>query len=281
MFHAVRIPVGNASVSCVALPLAAQEKDQCERCGYELEGSRTRVAPAGVQRGRVKRDRARYPGTHLRQRQRRLKGAIRSRENYESVHRHGRIVLPVPAAVAGERGDIRMILVHRWLATAALAAGLGMGAMTPTPAHAQEGYEMARVVVDVADVIFRSGQPYYRYGNGYGYDDRLVVVRDRYGRPVYYRQVPRYGRSGPPYGNAYGYHRNRGYSDRYSNTYSQRRVTCDRNGRCVTRYYDPRYDRRNGNQYYDNRYYDNRYYDSRNGYSRGERYWDGYRWRTR
>ena len=133
-----------------------------------------------------------------------------------------------------------MTLVHRWLATAALAAGLGMGAMTPTPAQAQDRYAVERVVVDLADVIFRGGYPYYRYGNAYGY---------------------------------YGNH----YSNRYSRTYSQRRVSCDRNGNCVTRYYDPRYDRRyNG---YDNRYYDR--YDDRYGYGRGERYWDGYRWRTR
>ena len=171
-----------------------------------------------------------------------------------------------------------MTLVHRWLATAALAAGLGMGAMSPTPAQAQDRYAAERVVVDLADVIFRGGHPYYRYGNNHGYDDRLIVVRDRYGRPVYYRQVPQYARSGPPYGNAYGYYNNR-YSDRYSRTYSQRRVSCDRRGNCVTRYYDPRYDNR-----YDNRYYNDRHddrYEDRYGYSRGDRYWDGYRWRTR
>ncbi|QSX79542.1 hypothetical protein [Agrilutibacter solisilvae] len=182
-----------------------------------------------------------------------------------------------------------MATLLRWLASAALAAGLGMAAMTPAPAHAQDGYQLARVVVDVADVIFRGGYPYYRYGNGYGYDDRLIVARDRYGRPVYYRQVARDYRGGPPYGNAYGYHRNRsgynngynygygnGYSNRYSNQYSQRRVTCDRAGRCVTRYYDPRYDRRYNSGYGD-RYYSDRY----DRYDRAERYWDGYRWRIR
>ena len=172
-----------------------------------------------------------------------------------------------------------MATMLRWLAPMALAAGLGMAALTPTPARAQDGYELARVVVDVADVIFRGGYPYYRHGN-YGYDDRLIVVRDRYGRPVYYRQVPREGyRNGPPYGNAYGYHRNR--DNRYN---QQRRVTCDGYGRCVTRYYDPRYDRRHNDRYYD-RYdnrYDNRYYGDRyNTYNRTERYWDGYRWRYR
>jgi hypothetical protein len=106
--------------------------------------------------------------------------------------------------------------------------------MTPAPAQAQDS--LARVLVDVADVAFNGGTPYYRYGN-YGPDDRLVMGRDPYGRPVYYRQMayrqdpyrgnydPRnadpvyqngygrydrsaYGRSGPPYGNAYGYYRN-------------------------------------------------------------------------
>ena len=98
-----------------------------------------------------------------------------------------------------------MATLSRWLASVAIAAGLGMAALTPTPARADD--DLVRVIVDVADVIHRAGQPYYRYGN-YGYNDRLIVVRDRYGRPVYYRQVPRsyyssYG-YGPPYGKAHG-----------------------------------------------------------------------------
>lgn len=158
-----------------------------------------------------------------------------------------------------------MATLSRWLASVAIAAGLGMAALTPTPARADD--DLVRVIVDVADVIHRGGHPYYRYGN-YGYNDRLIVARDRYGRPVYYRQAPRshysnYG-YGPPYGKAHGY-----WKKQPTNT----RVTCDRNGRCVTRYYDPRYDRR---------YYDTRYYSS-NGYrhDRDGRYWDGYRWRYR
>ncbi len=103
-----------------------------------------------------------------------------------------------------------MKILSRWLAPAALAAGLGIAAMTPTPAKAYDD-DLVRVVVDVADVIFNGGQPYYRYGPGYGYDNRLIVVQDRYRRPVYYRYVPRNTyyryRSGPPYGNAYGYYR--------------------------------------------------------------------------
>ena len=167
-----------------------------------------------------------------------------------------------------------MATMLRWLAPAVMAAGLGMAAMTPAPAQAQD--DLARVVVDVADVIFRGGYPYYRHGSHYGYNDRLIVVRDRYGRPVYYRQVPASYRNGPPYGNAHGYYRNRGYANRYDNRDVQRRVTCDRNGRCVTRYYDARYDQRYNGRY-DNRYYGDRYYSDRYR----ERYWDGYRWRYR
>ena len=136
-----------------------------------------------------------------------------------------------------------MTILSRWFAPAVLAAGLGFAAMTPAPVHAQDS--LTRALVDIADVVFNNGTPYYRYGNN-GYNDRLIVSHDRYGRPVYYRQVPygyntsgrqvydqygrriydqygrrinystrydysrRYdnGRAGPPYGNAYGYYRN-------------------------------------------------------------------------
>ena len=77
-----------------------------------------------------------------------------------------------------------MKTLTRWMAPAVLAAGFGMGAMAlPQQAHAQDA--LTRVLVDVSDVILRGGQPYYRHGN-YGPDDRLIVQRDRYGRPVYY-----------------------------------------------------------------------------------------------
>ncbi|GAB3098878.1 hypothetical protein [Lysobacter terrae] len=162
-----------------------------------------------------------------------------------------------------------MATLTRWLASTALAAGLGMAALTtPAPAHAQNDDDLVRVIVDVADVIFRGGDPYYRYGD-YGYNDRLIMERDRYGRPIYYRYEPRNYRSGPPYGNAYGYWRNQDRS----------RMKCDRNGRCTTRYYDPRYDRRG----YDNRYYSyDRRYDRHDRYDRSHdryRYWDGRRGR--
>jgi len=143
-----------------------------------------------------------------------------------------------------------MAILARWLAPAALAVGLGFGAMTPAPAQAQD--TLTRVLVDIADVVLRGGQPYYRYGN-YGYDDRLIAQRDRYGRVVYYRMVPRYYddnyRDGPPYGNAYGYYRNA----------ANRNVKCNKHGKCKASYYDPRYDR--------------------SGYD--DRYWDGRRWRDR
>ena len=130
-----------------------------------------------------------------------------------------------------------MNMLSRWFAPAVLAAGLGFGAMAPAPVQAQDS--LTRVLVDVADVVLRSGVPYYRYGD-YGYNDRLVASRDRYGRLVYYRTVPRgYDyrsghRSGPPYGNAYGYYRNGPGS---------RDMKCNKHGKCKVQYYDPRYDR--------------------------------------
>lgn len=161
----------------------------------------------------------------------------------------------------------------RYLAPAVLAASLGVAATAaPAPAQAQSN-DLVRVLVDVADVVLRGGQPYYRYGD-YGYDDRLVMQRDRYGQPVYYRYVPRdYNngyRNGPPYGNAYGYYRNRGYP-----VTGQRNMKCNKNGKCKIEYYDPRYDRE-GRGGYDSRY---GYGDGR--YDRDGRWWDGRRWRDR
>lgn len=151
-----------------------------------------------------------------------------------------------------------MAILSRWLAPAVLAAGLGIAALAPTPARAQTD-PLSRVLVDVADVVLRGGQPYYRYGD-YRDSDRLVVRYDRYGRPMYYRLVPVRVRSGPPYGNAWGY---------YDNPATARRVTCNRYGNCTVSYYNPVYDRR-----YDSRYprYDHRDRDRRHG---------GHRWRDR
>lgn len=154
-----------------------------------------------------------------------------------------------------------MKTLTRWIAPAALALGLGFGAtVVPAPAQAQDN--LTRVLVNIADVVMRGGTPYYRYGND-GYNDRLIASRDRYGRPVYYRQVPRYTddhRSGPPYGNAYGYYRNGPGS---------RDLKCNRKGKCKASYYDPRYDR-DGHQgrytRYDRRHDRNRHDRRRNGH---------------
>ena len=146
-----------------------------------------------------------------------------------------------------------MNMLSRWLAPAVLAAGLGFGAMTPAPVQAQDS--LTRVLVDVADVVLRSGVPYYRYGD-YGYNDRLVAGRDRYGRLVYYRTVPRgYDsryRSGPPYGNAYGYYRNGPGS---------RDMKCNKHGKCKVQYYDPRYDRDRHDRWDHDRRDDRRWHD--------------------
>ena len=147
-----------------------------------------------------------------------------------------------------------MSLTTRFLAPAVLAASLGAAAIAaPAPVQAQSD-DLIRVLVDVADVALRGGVPYYRYGN-YGYDDRLVMQRDRYGRPVYYRTVHR---AGPPYGNAYGYYRN-GPGSRNS-------MKCNKHGKCKVTYYDPRRDR---DGYRDYRRND----DDRYGYYRDDRRW--------
>ena len=131
----------------------------------------------------------------------------------------------------------------RWVAPAVLAATLGVASLAPAPAKAQSMDELTQTIVNIADVVFRGNQPYYRNGD-YGADDRLVMRRDAYGRPVYYRVVDnRYNtynnynstyRTAPPYGNAYGY---------YGRSQAQH-VKCDRHGKCRTEYYDPRYDQK-------------------------------------
>lgn len=130
-----------------------------------------------------------------------------------------------------------MSTASRWFAPALLAAGLGLASLAPLPAQAQSSNDLVRVLVDVADVVLRGNTPYYRNGD-YGYDDRLIVERDRYGQPVYYRQVQRSDRHGPPYGNAYGYHRNAA-----SRNVTSRNVKCNKHGKCKATYYDPRHDR--------------------------------------
>ena len=83
-----------------------------------------------------------------------------------------------------------MATPFRWFAPLTLAAGLGLAALAPAPAHAQnDALALTRQIVDIADVVVNGGVPYYRYGH-YGPSDRLIVERDYYGRPVYYRMVP-------------------------------------------------------------------------------------------
>lgn len=127
-----------------------------------------------------------------------------------------------------------MSILSRWFAPVALAAGLGAAAFAPAPAHADD--ELVRVIVDAADVILRGGDPYYRHG----YDQRLVVDRDRYGRPVYYRYAPRNNGYRANYRDPRYSHR---YDDRRDRRSDRRNVRCDSRGRCTAQYYDPRHDR--------------------------------------
>lgn len=156
--------------------------------------------------------------------------------------------------------------LSRYLAPAVLAVSLGVAAVA-APAQAQaQSDDLVRVLVNVADVVLRGNQPYYRYGD-YGYDDRLIVQRDAYGRPVYYRYVPRsqYYRNTPPYGNAYGYYRNGPVTGNRGN------IKCNKHGKCKTQYYDPRYDR-DGRYGYSNdrRDHDGRWYDGRRWHDRDD-----------
>lgn len=127
-------------------------------------------------------------------------------------------------------------LFSRLLVPSVLAIALGIGfAMPVAQVRAQD--DLARVLVDIADVTFRAGVPYYRYGD-YGRYDRLILQRDRYGRPVYYRYVPvRVSvRQDPPHPNAYG-------DRRHGPDHVYRNVDCNKHGKCKVTYYDSRYDR--------------------------------------
>lgn len=164
-----------------------------------------------------------------------------------------------------------MAALTRWIAPVAVALGLGMAALMPAPARASD--DLVRIIVDVADIIYHRGNPYYRHGN-YGPYDRIVVVRDYRGRPNYYRHVPRsyytrhhgsrHYRSGPPYGVAHGYYGTAPGKMKYKGD------NCDRKGRCKVSYYDPRrddrrYDRRDSDRRWDGRRRDDRR-DGRRGW---------------
>ena len=82
------------------------------------------------------------------------------------------------------------IVRHRsraWLPATLLALALG-GAAAAMPGQASAADVQVRVLVDVADLIFRSGRPYY-YDQGYY--QPVVIEYDRWHRPVYYRYSPR------------------------------------------------------------------------------------------
>ncbi|MEJ7747523.1 MAG: hypothetical protein WKF61_12435 [Luteimonas sp.] len=164
-----------------------------------------------------------------------------------------------------------MTALSRWLVPATLALGLGLGAMAPAQAQSQD--ELIRVLVNVADVVFRGSTPYYRQGD-YGQDDRLTVQRDRYGRPVYYRSVPRSQYYGNGYGNGNGNSYGNDGHPRYSNgshnngshnNGSSQRTKCNKHGKCKVEYYDSRYDHSGRNDQV--------------RYDRDGRYWDGRQWR--
>ncbi len=75
-----------------------------------------------------------------------------------------------------------------WMRGALLAAALA-GAATLLPAARAHATDVqVRVLVDVADLVFRSGRPYYHER---GYYQPVVVEYDRWRRPVYYRYAPR------------------------------------------------------------------------------------------
>lgn len=164
-----------------------------------------------------------------------------------------------------------MSRISHWLAPVVLGAAAAGASLFATPVQAQSNTDLIRVLVNASDVLFRSGQPYDRHNSNDGYNDRLVVGRDRYGRPVYYRNAPRYG-SG--YGNGYstGYGNGYAYGNRYQSQPQQTR--CDSRGRCTTRYYDPRYNRAGAYGQYDNRSYDR--HDNRYGGGDDNRYNSGY-----
>lgn len=75
-----------------------------------------------------------------------------------------------------------------WLPAALLALSLG-GVAATVPGQAQAADVQVRILVDVADLIFRSGRPYY-YDYGQGYYQPVVVEYDAWRRPVYYRYAP-------------------------------------------------------------------------------------------
>lgn len=136
----------------------------------------------------------------------------------------------------------------------ALLAGV-IGLTAPGQAKAQTSDEIVRTLVQLADVVFRNGQPYYRYGP----NEPLMMGRDQYGRTVYYRAqgYEQYPYTYPQMGsNAYGrtvYYGTQDYQNYspYGSVGPRHSTTrCNTNGWCTQTYYDPRYDRTRRSPYY-------------------------------
>ena len=96
------------------------------------------------------------------------------------------------------------------IAVAAVSAGLSL-AFAPQPAKAQSIVDIARVIVNANDIVYRGNVPYYRYGS-YRPQDRIIVVREG-GHRKYYRQAPR-GVAHGYYGTQPGHHKNKAYKAR-------------------------------------------------------------------
>jgi hypothetical protein len=118
-----------------------------------------------------------------------------------------------------------------------LAATAAFGVVRPSSAQAAD----VRVYVDMGDVAFEYGRPYYRYNH-----EPLYVIYDSYNHPVrYYRVVNSdyyysnygdgyYRSSPPPWAPAYGW---RGYHRRHHHHYYYDNNGGDNDGRWHDRGY--------------------------------------------
>ena len=122
-----------------------------------------------------------------------------------------------------------MTPLSRWVPPAVLAVALGAVAGAPAPLLAQE----VAVRVDAGTVVVRDGQAYARDARSGRYE-RVQVRRDRNGRLVYVRPVPRR----PYVGYREGYGRY-AFDDEYRPP--ARKVDCSSNGHCTVKYFDPYY----------------------------------------
>lgn len=121
-----------------------------------------------------------------------------------------------------------MTPLSRWGAPALLVLWTVAG--MPGPAQAQQAVP-ARVEAD--KVVVRNGQAYTRDARSGRYE-RVAVRRDRSGRLVYFRAVPRNG-----YGN-YGGRGGYAFDDTEFRP-TARKVDCNSNHHCTVSYFDPYY----------------------------------------